>query len=760
MPSRPSAPSRSMRSAVLFAATGVAALAAALAPVSLTGNVVVDVVERALIAGGAAFVGAHGRRWSWIVAAALIAAPARGEALAITLAALIVLVAASAPRRRAKDIGAVGLGLLVNVPFWYEANALPLGPPLAIAGFAILVGSGMPHLRRRRRRALSASLLVMAGIVAVAVAGTGISVLLARSAVSDGTAQARQALKAARNGDADASAAALARARGSFGSAVSRLDGVATAPASLVPGLAQQVRAVQAAVHEGRRITATADDVVATANYDELTYSGRIDLGQVDALAGPTRRTNRVLEQAAGHLDRVRAGWLLPPLNDRLDQFAGDLADARRDTDLASEMLDLTPTLFGGHGPRRYLVAFITPAELRGAGGFIGSYAELTAIDGKVRLTRSGRIRELIDGAPPDTRRLHGPPDYVRRYARIHPTDALQDITVSPDFPSDASVLQQLYPQSGGLPIDGVIGVDPSGLAALLKLTGPITVPGLDGSLNARNAEEVLLRSQYLSLPDEAERNEILSEAIRATFEKLTNSSLPAPRAIAHALSDPTRSGHLRLWSPDKAEEALFERLGADGALAIPKGSDGFSVVQQNDGQNKLDAYLHRTIAYHATVDADTGALKARLSIELRNDPPGLDLPRAVVGNVRGAPVGTNVAHLSIYTRQHLASATIDGVPVKLGPDRELGLNVYDTADLRIPPGGVVKIVLELEGGVDLTNGYDLQILPQPVANPDRMSATLSLRNGTLGAAGSTDATLLSERPITRPTRRQVRVRD
>jgi hypothetical protein len=105
--------------------------------------------------------------------------------------------------------------------------------------------------------------------------------------------------------------------------------------------------------------------------------------------------------------------------------------------------------MFGADHTRHYLIIFKTNAELRGAGGFIGSYAELEATDGSVELTRSGSIKDLVNERKPGERTLDGPADYVRRYGRLKPWDFLQDVTIA-RLPSDADVMAQLYPQSGG----------------------------------------------------------------------------------------------------------------------------------------------------------------------------------------------------------------------------------------------------------------------------------------------------------------------
>ena len=64
------------------------------------------------------------------------------------------------------------------------------------------------------------------------------------------------------------------------------------------------------------------------------------------------------------------------------------------------------PRPCSGARPRHYFIAFTQPAEARGLGGFVGNYGELTAIDGDIELTRSGRIRELIAAPGADQRTL------------------------------------------------------------------------------------------------------------------------------------------------------------------------------------------------------------------------------------------------------------------------------------------------------------------------------------------------------------------
>jgi hypothetical protein len=708
----------------------VVGLAAAFAPASLTGMPVVDAIERALLAGFVTWIGSHGRRWAWLAAGAMVTIPARGVSLGLALLGLAVVALTAIPKRRNRLHGAVGLGLLANAVFWYPPSAVPLGPALAVAAAALVVVSGFNHMRRGKRRAVRIGLWAAAAFVALALGGTLAALALSFNSVQTGSNAAEAALESARNGEAEQAELELADAGDAFSRASSTLGGPLTMPASAIPGLAQQLEAVQVTVDEGRNITDAGDDIIATADYESLQYEGRLDLGQVERLQEPTTAARDVLEDAGVRVEELQTGSLLPPLRTQVEKFAEQIADARQTTAMAADLLEITPGLFGADGDRRYLVLFLTPAELRGAGGFVGNFAELTAKSGDVELTRSGRIGELIFSAPPNTRTISGPADYLDRYGRFRPWDFQQDSTLSPDFPSVAQVMTELYPQSSGQPVDGMIGLDPQGLAALLEFTGPITVDGLDTPLNSENAVEVLTKGQYIDVPNEARRAQILTDAVGETFEKLVSSTLPAPRALADTLSPVARSGHLRVWSPDEREQASFERLGADGTLALPEGDDGFSLVQQNNANNKLDAYLTRTLDYRAEVDAASGELTATLRVELRNNVPSLELPPAVVGNNRGAPQGTNIGWFTLYTRHALTAASIDGEPVDLAPADERGLFAYDTPLVRIPKGGRVVLEFELAGGVDLSDGYHLRVLPQPVANPDVLTASVEVANG------------------------------
>ncbi|MCB0988661.1 MAG: DUF4012 domain-containing protein [Microthrixaceae bacterium] len=757
---------RQIQDRVAYAVVALASAAAVVAPATLTGHRLIDIVERVFFAALVSFTSAHGRRWSWVVAGGLILVPARGPALVLVLVAMVVAAFAATRQERSKPLGAAIGGLLANAALWYSSDLPPgVAAGFALAGASFLIVSGYRSMRPKPKRLTRMALVPAIAVFLIAVAGVVAGGLMTMSDLTSGGTAARKALSQVEAGDTESATLSLEAA----GDHLDRADSVlspTTLAARLVPALAQQVRALDVSLTESRRITRAADDLLATTDYDKLRYQGRIDVDQLERLAPGARNIEAVLTQAGANLDRARSVWLVPPLRDQVDELSMKIAEVHKSSELAGDVLEVAPGLFGGEGDRRYLVVFVTPAELRGGGGFVGSYAELTAIDGRLDMARSGPIRDLIYHGEFGERKITGPDDYINRYGRFTPADYVQDATYSPNFPSNAKVLAELYPQAGGSAVDGVIGVDPAGLAAVLRLTGPVSVEGYDQVLNADNAEELLLREQYVKFDDGEEdggasadggppledryRKDFLAEATKATFAKLTSASLPSPSEIGRVLGPAARGRHLQVWSPLVVEQQLFERIDADSSLDIPRGFDGFELAENNAGNNKLDAYLRREISYSAQVDPTTGRVSSTLKVTLHNEVPLplSALPVSVWGNRSKAEGGTNVTWLSLFTPHRVRSATIDGQPVDLTAEEEVGLNAYDTPFFEIPQGKTVTVEIRLEGVVDLTDGYNLRIVPQPVANPDRLSVDVTPARGAMTGDDTTRGGIHLDKPM------------
>ena len=252
-----------------------------------------------------------------------------------------------------------------------------------------------------------------------------------------------------------------------------------------------------------------AGDALVLIDPDQLRLvDGQIDLAAIELIEQPFLDVQTAIDELDTTLDDVASPWLIAPLQDRLVDLDEEIDDAKPKLDNVVMAVQVAPSMLGADGERRYFIAFTTPAETRGLGGTMETWAELTAVDGRLAIAGFGTTADLDQGgATTGTgRTLDGPPEWLDLWGEFGFTsgpnggteaEPWSNVTVSPQFPSTGDVIAQLYPQSGGDDIDGVFAMDPYVLEALLGLMGPITVEGSATPLGEDNVVDFLLVDQY-----------------------------------------------------------------------------------------------------------------------------------------------------------------------------------------------------------------------------------------------------------------------
>jgi hypothetical protein len=273
-------------------------------------------------------------------------------------------------------------------------------------------------------------------------------------------------------------------------------------------------------------------------------------------------------------------------------------------------------------------------------------------------------------------------------------------------------------------------------VAAMLRLTGPVSVTGFDEPLTADNAADFLLRRQYVEFGDRPERVDFLEEASRQTFDRLLQVDSIAPAALADAFSPMVEQRRLVAHSRHEDAQRLIERLGMDGTFPRAEGGDLFAVVTQNGGNNKIDTFLHRSVTYKTRWDAATGTVDAVATVRLHNDAPPEGLPDYVIHNRKQSrqPNGTNWLWFNFYSPHDLVSFKVDGLEVPANRSRELGLRVYHTY-LAVPAGGDAVVELTLQGHRSLDAPGDVRWYQQPLVHPD--DVTVAVSGTARGGSGS-----------------------
>jgi hypothetical protein len=664
----------------------------------------------------AALTGVGGTGMSLADAAAWVA-------LVVTMGCILADVQ---PRWAGTVVGALATGALLRMDPAGPTGASALLVALAAAAPAL---SAYRNHRREVPPRLRTAVVLAAWAAVLAVAGAGLAVLLGRGPVDTAMAEGRAGIDAAKRGERTEADAHLRAAVASLDDAEDAFDAWYAQPARIVPVVAPQVQALSDLSAASGDLALAAASAANQADYRGIAArDGGLDLERLAALEAPLVDIRSTMQRTRARAGAIDATWLLPPIRDRHAELLTQIDTADRESDIALQAVRALPDILGAHGLRRYFVAFTTPAESRGMGGFMGNWAELTAENGKLELAHTGRTVELNRAAGDPPRDFDAPLDYQYRYSGNRPQDLLQDVTVSPDFPSVAATLSAVYPQTApGHPIDGVIALDPYTVAAMLRLTGPVSVHGFDEPLTAGNAADLLLRRQYVEFADRPERVDFLEEASRQTFDRLLHVDSITPGQLAGALGPMVEQRRLVAHSQHDDAQRLIERLGMDGAFPKADGGDLFAVVTQNGGNNKIDTFLHRAVTYRTQWDAATGSVNAVATVRLHNDAPAGGLPDYVIHNRKQSrqPNGTNWLWFNFYSPHDLVSFKVNGADAPANRSRELGLRVYHSY-LAIPPGGDAVVELTLRGHLGRGAPGEVRWYQQPLVRPDDVTVAVS----------------------------------
>jgi hypothetical protein len=594
--------------------------------------------------------------------------------------------------------------------------------------------------KRRRSRRRNRPPLLGVGVV---VLSAGLLVLFPALAGRARMVEGRDAILLARqallSGDADGARKAFLRAESAFLRARASVENPVINLIGYLPILGRTPDATSA-MAEGGGLVAQAGGEIADS-VDRLPggisslspVDGVIRTDHLDRLAGPLKRAQALVEQARSAVQSSPATWLLGPVARARDQFVEQLDEAERAVHTSAALTRTLPGFLGRDGVRRYFVGAQNPAELRGTGGFIGAYGMLTASNGRVRIADFRPITDLRDVNPG---RIEPPNEnYASRYAPFGGAGFWRNINMTPDFPSAAEAIENLYHRSTGVRLDGTVLADPFALAALLRVTGPTNIPGVGVAVDADSVVPYVTNEAFADIADADQRKEVLGEVAEGVFDRFL-SGTAEPAGAARALADAASQGHLLVHAADPAVQSGFDAAGLSGRLPSADG-DFLAVVANNAAGNKMDFYAERTVRYDVRL-ADGGSAASVATVELANRGPAAGPPVEVIGPYdESFEAGENVTYLSTYCARscRVREFRRDGAPEPVGSDSELGHPVFWTG-VRLPSGAAQRLEYAWETarawtGDDGRGTYRLTFHGQTTIRPTRLAISMIAPEGT-----------------------------
>lgn len=455
--------------------------------------------------------------------------------------------------------------------------------------------------------------------------------------------------------------------------------------ASAVPGVGANFSAVA-------EVARSADDVstlgvaplvkaLESLNWDSLLPNGAgTDLGPIRDASPSVSGAAHAVHASAERLGRIDTDTLWPQVAEPLKLARQQLQTVTGALDASASVAKIAPGMLGADGQRNYLLMIQNNAEARASGGIPGALAVLTLDKGKLTLGAQSSAAEVGIMSPalpvdPDQQQI-----YSTRLGMY-----MQDVNLTPDFPTAAGTAQAMWEKKTGQHTDGVISLDPVALGYVLDATGPVkmtspkllplTKTGLPAELNGKNVVPTLLSDVYAKITSPQLQDVYFAGAAEEIFAALSSGKGEA-KGLIEGISRGSAEGRVLLWSGRSDEQSVIGNYPLSGAIAGPSVAPAQFGVYFNDGTGaKMDYYVKRTVQLvEECTGNEYGQVKVRVtSTNTAPADAATSLPEYVTGGGSfGVPPGTVKSNVIAYgpVQSSVGTTLVDGQKVSFAANR------------------------------------------------------------------------------------------
>jgi len=448
-----------------------------------------------------------------------------------------------------------------------------------------------------------------------------------------------------------------------------------------------------------------------------------IDTARIADLSRPVARLRSSLDDTVAALEAVPGSGLMGrPVAALTDSMVGTVADLAALAAVGQAALPDLPAALGAEETQRYLVCALNDAESFGSGGAPLSAMLVEAVRGTISVPISGQLETKLSPNNPPISWQHagGVPWYRddRRYPFVNSN-------FHPDFRTASVDMRRAWAALGYPEIDGVVTIDVTALATILRWAGPVEADGY-GRVSGDTIVRTVLVDSYreFNTPEGVLERHARNDALTtALIDHVTSpmSLLPAMRGTMDSI--PPR--HVQAAFAAPGLQAAVTELGAQGALS-DRGGDLIGVHSQS-GPNKLTVFQERTISHDVQLTADGGADVRRTVTFVNAVPDGLegdpDTYRgylALKARLRVAyrlPLGATYPRISTGTSVPLVAAGRTG-PF---PDERGGQILWQGHDTAPGESTTVEMRYRLPAGTFPAGAYEVSADPQALPEPVRL---------------------------------------
>ena len=295
-------------------------------------------------------------------------------------------------------------------------------------------------------------------------------------------------------------------------------------------------------------------------------------------------------------------------------------------TEIRDEYFHLFPlldTAFGAQEDARYLILLQNGQELRGAGGFVGTYGMLTINNGRISELEISPIGFLNQAYVDARTEVLPAPAPIRTY--LGQEEWLpHDANWSADFPEVAAELSAMYADTGWPPLQGIVAVNDSAVQAVLEVIGPYEVSG-DDRTETVDHENFISLIQSFRDGDESHK-EFVGVLGRSLIGQVIQADFETKKTIFWTMRDSADAREIQVAMLDPVLQAEVANRGWDGALVPDPEISTLALTIANVTGNKASPKLRVVSLLDVSMSADGATRQLVWTIELshRGDPEAL----------------------------------------------------------------------------------------------------------------------------------------
>lgn len=301
-----------------------------------------------------------------------------------------------------------------------------------------------------------------------------------------------------------------------------------------------------------------------------------------------------------------------------------DVLGFSADINTAKQFLDALVFWLNQPEAQNIAIIFQNPTEIRPAGGFAGSYAEVSLDHGSLSHLKVNDI--------------YYPDKFLK--SKIIPPKPLQLITPSWgardaawffDFPASAGKTISLLEASDiykerSMKLSAIIALNIYVIQSILDIIGPIDLPDYDLVVDKNNFLSEIQREVEAGDDKRAgDPKRILRVLTPIFFEKLAGLGDEQKRLLFEKLKNHSLAKDIMIFSKDPLLESYIKSVGLGGEVFnLPKqfSGDYLAVANANIGGGKSDAFIDQAVKLESKLSLD-GTVNNYLTIERNHSGQG-----------------------------------------------------------------------------------------------------------------------------------------